>query len=69
MGIGKPFFKSMRVIWALLSHLKLTHITLINLKREDYVAYISLRSYYGPLLVFILAAAINKIIPVLIRPK
>ena len=38
MGIGKSFFKikSMRVIWAILSHLKMTHITLINLKRENY---------------------------------
>ena len=34
MGIGKSFFKSMRVIWAILSYLKMTHIILIYLKRE-----------------------------------
>ena len=34
MGIGKSFFESTRVIWAILSPLKMTHITLINLKRE-----------------------------------
>ena len=36
---NKSFFKSMRVIWAILSHLKITHITLINLKRENYGAH------------------------------
>ena len=51
MGIGKFFFKSMRVIWVILSHLKMTHITLINLKRENYGAHISLH-YYGPLFIF-----------------
>ena len=25
MGIGNPFFKSMRVIWTVLSHFKITH--------------------------------------------
>ena len=34
MGIGKSFFKSMRLLWAIISHLKITHITHINLKRE-----------------------------------
>ena len=42
MGTGKSFFKSMRVIWTILSHLKITHITLINLKREHYGTHISL---------------------------
>ena len=34
MHIGKSFFKSMRVLWAILGPLKMAHITLINLKRE-----------------------------------
>ena len=45
MGIGKSFFKSMRVMWAILSSWKMTHIILIDLIKEGkYGAHISLLS-------------------------
>ena len=34
MGIGKSFFKSMRVMLAILSPMKMTHVALSILKRE-----------------------------------
>ena len=43
MGIGKSFFESLKVKWAILSHLEMT-IILIYLKSEDYGAHISFRS-------------------------
>ena len=43
-NMGKSFFKSMRVIWVILSHLKMTQIILNNLKRENCGTHISLGS-------------------------
>ena len=42
MVIGKSFFVSIRITWVILSHLQIIHITLINVKRENHGAHLSL---------------------------
>ena len=52
-----------------MGHLKMSYITLIDLKGEIIVLILaSTIAHCGPLLIFIWAAPINQRMPVLIRP-